>query len=362
MNPEAPGSMLCGYRAVAEKELDARPPQALGISARMMVAPAADDSPGIWRATLSKGEPMYGRNDLRASLAPVSKAPAPTSFKHASYARFYEEAPQEQSDTAQTWYARGQTMIVAYSQAQAGAVLERRDQPDEYALVLCDEGVEVEIAIPEGTVTAAGKSVAFIPAGESAVKVLKGGRFLRLFTVNAADLAQKCSNAAAYASDDPNVAPLRAWPDPVGGRKVRVYPGDVAPQQGRFGRIYRGSTIMVNFGDGRVGPRAADNLSPHHHDDFEQYSIALDGDYIHHLRWPWISDSTQWIEDDHERCAALSVAVIPPPATHTSQGIAPGLNRLLDAFCPPRLDFSAKPGWVLNAEDYPLPSPEEDPS
>lgn len=303
---------------------------------------------------------MYGRNDLRASLAPQSRAPAPTSFKKASYARFYEEAPQERSEFADSWYARGQTMIVAYSEARAGAVFERADQPDEYAIILPDEGAEIEISIAEGSLVARGKSIAFVPAGESKVTVLKGGRMLRLFTVNASDLARKCGNAADYATDDPNVAPLEAWPDPVGGRKVRVYPGDVAPQQGRFGRIYRGSTIMVNFGDGRVGPRAPDNLSPHHHDDFEQYSIALDGDYIHHLRWPWISDSTQWMADDHEQCAAPSVAVIPPPATHTSQGISPGLNRLLDAFCPPRLDFSLKPGWVLNADDYPMPSPKED--
>lgn len=303
---------------------------------------------------------MYGRDDLRTSLAPKPDLPAPTRFKQASYARFYAEPPQERSELAQTWYARGQTMIVAYSEAEAGAIFARSDQPDEYAVVLPDDGVEIEIGTPHGTEIARGRSVAFIPAGSSEITVLKGGRVLRLFTTESADLVARCSNAGDYAAPDPNVPPLAAWPDPVGGPKVRVYPGDVAPEQGRFGRIYRGSTIMVNFGDGRVGPRAADNLSPHHHDDFEQYSIALDGDYVHHLRWPWISDSTQWIEDDHERCGAPSVAVIPPPATHTSQGIAPGLNRLLDAFCPPRFDFSAKPGWVLNAADYPMPSPKDD--
>ncbi len=303
---------------------------------------------------------MYGRDDLRASLAPRSKTPAPTGFKRASYARFYAQPPQERTALADSWYARGQTMIVAYSEVKPGAVFERAGQPDEYVVVLPDEEVEVEIAIPEGAWTATGRSIAFVPAGDSKVTVLKGGRMVRLFTVRSQDLAARCGNAADYADADPNIPPFQAWPDPVGGRKVRVYPGDVAPEQGRFGRIYRGSTIMVNFGDGRVGPRAADNLSPHHHDDFEQYSIALDGDYIHHLRWPWISDSTQWIDDDHESCAAPSVAVIPPPAIHTSQGVAPGLNRLLDAFCPPRLDFSAKPGWVLNADDYPMPRPRDD--
>jgi len=299
---------------------------------------------------------MYGRNDLRATLAPQSNAPAPTGFKAASYARFYDEPAQERGDLAETWYARGQTMIVAYSEAKAGAMFVRDDQIDEYAVVLPDEGVEIEIEIAEGTVTAKGRSVAFVPAGPSTIRVVRGGRLLRLFTTRSNDLAERCSNAADYSDADPNVPPLEDWPEPVGGCKVRVYPGDVPPEQGRFGRIYRGRTIMVNFGDGRAGPRAPDNLSPHHHDDFEQYSIALDGDYVHHLRWPWISDSTQWRNDDHERCAAPSVAVIPPPATHTSQGIAPGLNRLLDAFCPPRRDFSAKPGWVLNAADYPLPA------
>ncbi|MDV3456505.1 hypothetical protein RZN05_05875 [Sphingomonas sp. HF-S4] len=303
---------------------------------------------------------MYGRDDLRTTLAPVSKAPAPTGFKHASYARFYEQAQQESDVQADSWYARGQTMIVAYSEVKEGATFLRTDQPDEYAIVLPDDDAEIAIEIAEGTQIASGRSVAFVPAGASKVTVRKGGRILRLFSTRADDLVALCSNAQDYAEPDPNVPPLAEWPAPVGGRKVRVYSGNVAPEQGRFGRIYRGQTIMVNFGDGRVGPRAADNLSPHHHDDFEQYSIALDGDYIHHLRWPWISDSTQWIEDDHARCAAPSVAVIPPPATHTSQGIGPGLNRLLDAFCPPRRDFSAKPGWVLNAADYPMPDPKDD--
>jgi len=299
---------------------------------------------------------MYGRNDLRATLAPEGKKPAPTSFKQSTYARFYDEDPQESVDESGTWYVRGATMVVAYSEVNPGARFEREDQVDEYAIVLPDEDCEAEIEIDGESVIASGKSVAFVPTGWSRVTVRAGTRLLRLFTVRSDDLVALCPNAEDYAErPDPNVPELVSWPDPVGGRKIRVYSGNVPPQQGRFGRLYRGSNIMVNFGDGRVGERGLDNLSPHHHDDFEQYSIALDGDYVHHLRWPWISDGREWIDDEHARCAAPSVAVIPPPVTHTSQGVAPGLNRLIDAFCPPRMDFSSKPGWVLNADDYPMP-------
>ena len=298
---------------------------------------------------------MYGKNDLRASLASEKKAEIRTPFKPASYGLFYKEKPVDSDENGDAWYCRGQNLIVNYIEAKAGGSFIRKKQPDEYALLLPVEGMTVTVLANGEEQTVSGPSVIFIPPGDSQIKTHNDGAVWRLITTQSEDLAAKCANADDFRTPDPNVSPFEAWPEPVGGYRIRAYSGTVPREEGRFGRLYRGSTLMVNFGDGMVGKRDPKNVSPHHHDDFEQYSIALSGEYTHHLRWPWTHDSTEWREDEHAHCASPSVCVIPPPATHTSAGLSDGLNRLCDTFCPPRRDFSERKGWVLNAEDYPMP-------
>jgi hypothetical protein len=87
--------------------------------------------------------------------------------------------------------------------------------------------------------------------------------------------------------------------------------------------------------------------------DFEQCSLAVQGSYVHHIRTPWTAKQSQWREDEDKRVDSPSVAIIPPPTVHTSAAVGEGPNQLIDIFCPPREDFSAQQGWVLNAEDYP---------
>ena len=96
--------------------------------------------------------------------------------------------------------------------------------------------------------------------------------------------------------------------------------------------------------------------TPYHHDDFEQISLQIEGDYVHHMRTTWTPDSTLWRDDQHQACASPAMVVIPPPLVHTSQGVGDMPHWLIDLFAPPRVDFSDKPGWVLNADEYPMPA------
>lgn len=301
---------------------------------------------------------MYHSTDPRAALAaaPAGAKPAATHFAGAEYAKFYEQKPAEDQNGVRTWYARGQNFIIAYSDAEEGAMLSRSSQPDEYVVLLPDPGAGAEITWGHERLTVSGHSITFVPAGASSVTLLGAAKVVRMLTTRSEDLARLCSNAASYTKTHPNLPPFEPWPEAAGGRKIRTYSLDVATTPGRFGRIFRCSTFMVNFLEPKNGPRDTSKMSPHHHDDFEQCSLALAGTFIHHMRWPWTTDMAQWRDDDHERCGSPSIAVIPPPAIHTSQAMDAKLNILVDIFCPPRVDFSEKPGWVLNEADYPMPA------
>lgn len=303
---------------------------------------------------------MYDNSDPRSGLVQPAVKIAPGAFSASSYVKFYESAAAEQTPGLQQWYARGQNFVLAYSElkanAAAGELLKRCGQADEYVVLLPDTDSQAEIITSTERVLVNGFSLIIVPPGDSEIVMRTAGRIVRLFTVQATDLLAKCANEKHYDVPNPRVAPLEPWPAPPSGYKVRSYSLDVPPTQGRFGRIFRCTTFMINYLDPSNGPRDPTKMSPHHHDDFEQGSLALAGSFTHHLRWPWTTNMTNWRDDEHELCGTPSLAIIPAPAIHTTEAKGAGVNQLVDIFCGPRMDFSQQNGWVLNADEYPLPA------
>lgn len=304
---------------------------------------------------------MFDKSDPRAGLgrtaAPASTATAiapDATIGAAHYTEFDGDPAQVSTMGSPTWITRGHNFIVAYTRLSAGDELRRPEGQDEYVAILHQDHAMVTVNASGTQATAKGQSLVVVPAGESVISADQPTDVVRVFDIRTADLAALADNAADYSTDHPRVAPLEEWPEPVDGDQLRVYEMDgFTPEPGRFGRIFRTRTLMINYMYPTEGPRDVTKLSPHHHDDFEQGSLAVRGDFTHHIRTPWTPDVNQWREDEHTPVGSPSLAIIPPPTVHTTRATGSGSNILIDIFSPPREDFSDQPGWVLNAGEYP---------
>jgi hypothetical protein len=305
---------------------------------------------------------MYAKDDIRSQLASqqatatatVEVDPS-TPVKPAQWIEFHKLAPTETTERGSTtWIARTATMVVAWTDAKAGDVFARTGPVDEYTGLMYSGSAPIRVTAGDATEEVREEAFVVIPPGDSTIEALADGPIIRIFSIFSEDLVEASLNRAAYEVPDLRHAPLIPWPDPVDGFRLRVYRlADTPIVQGRFGRIFRTTTMMINFLAEEPQPRDRFKLSPHFHDDFEQVSMAVKGDFVHHIRYPWGPDSTQWQEDQHDQVETPSITIIPPPTIHTTQGVGPH-QQLLDIFSPPRVDFSDQ-GWVLNAADYPQP-------
>ena len=300
----------------------------------------------------------YDPTDPRAQMTPSTSTtiglPRP-----AQYRELHAAPPDEQHPHGSvTWWTRSQSVVVGFTEARSGEELAPPgDVGGEYVVLVLD-GAQLQVAHESGAASVTEPSVVFVPAGSSTITVAAAGTIVRLFaTPSAPELAARCANAGEYAEPDLNVTSFAEWPEPPSGHRIRVYPLSRFPlEDGLLGRIFRCSTLMVNVLPEDDAPRDPAKLSPHHHDDFEQISLQIRGDYVHHMRTPWTPDRSTWRDDEHRHCTAPAVVVIPPMLIHTSQSVNEMQHWLIDVFAPPRLDFSSRPGWVRNADDYPMPT------
>lgn len=276
----------------------------------------------------------------------------------ATYARHYCEAPQKQdADGSKHWITRAANFVTVVSEVQAGATITRPAQADEYMCFIVSGSAVIEAG--QNKIEAGAETLVIVPPGASKITMTKAGQITCVYSNKASDLLAAASNAATYADGAPEITPITPWPDPVGGFKLRAYKLSdfVSPDPSPLKmRIFRSTNLMINIFEPWTKRRDPAKLSPHWHDDFEQMSLGLKGSFVHHMRYPWGPDMTKWIEDEHAVYeASPSILVIPAGVIHTTQDTGEGTTWLVDIFGPPRMDFSSKPGFVLNEADYPMP-------
>ena len=302
---------------------------------------------------------MYDSTDPRSRLGGGSSATVSRSASGAegiAAAAYHDVGRLRSTDGTATVVVRAQNVVLLHVRLALGEELDLGTLTAEAVLVIADVRLDVDLVTDEGVTHVSAPGLVVVPPGPARVVARRTSELICLLEAGQTRWAEAAVNAADYAEDHPRVALLQPWPEPIGGYRVRVYRlSDVPADPQRFGAIFRTRSFMVNFLTPYDGPRDPVKLSPHAHDDFEQLSVVVDGEYVHHVRTPWLRDSTAWREDEHVHMGAPSVAIIPPPTLHTSQAVGKGHNAMLDVFSPPREDFSAEPGWVLNADEYPAP-------
>lgn len=272
----------------------------------------------------------------------------------ASFAQFGVRPPQKvEADGTPTWVARGANFLIAVSLVDQGTELVQDDIPDE-SMLLLSPAVPVTVSAGGATEEITEEALAIVPPGSSRIVARGAGLIVRIFSSAAAEMCGLASNAEAYSGEVDDLAPLEYWPAPVDGFRLRVYRLRDHSEDVGFGRIFRSTNLMVNIFEPSKTARDPSRLSPHDHADFEQGSLTIEGDFVHHLRTPWGPDSLVWRADRRVECSGCSLVVIPPRMIHTTGWSTVGA-RLVDVFAPPRDDFSLKPRWIRNAADYPLP-------
>jgi hypothetical protein len=251
----------------------------------------------------------YDTDDLRSQLPTEPKRHGVNVAPH--YFEFALQSPTETTIAgSDLWWVRSQAVVTNFVRARAGDELTRYRQLDEYVVLVYDRDATITITEGSTSHTTAGGSLIVMPPGDGSITVDRDTELVRFFSTQSPDLCNRCINAQLYRERDPNVAPWTPWPDPPGGHRVRTYRLDDFPESPtRFGRIFRCSTFMVNVFYEAAGPRDPAKLSPHSHDDFEQLSLQLAGDYVHHIRTPWVPDRTAWRDDEHRRCTSPSLTV-----------------------------------------------------
>ncbi len=272
-------------------------------------------------------------------------------FRDPSIGAYYQEQPQQAGEGWRRWITRAANFAIIYTEGTAGASLSDHFADEHFLYSLAEASASGQAQIKPPWVRRASpscrpESAPFISA--------RAATAVQVVTARESPVAA-AANAATYAGGAKEVAPVEAWPEPLGGYKVRTYATRAGYARGGLVHAYRTRKLMIVPYERFLVPRDETQLSPHAHADFEQVSVALEGEWLHHLRVPWTINRQHWKPDRTVEIGSPSVTVHPGGRDPHSQGIAGAGMRLIDVFSPPRADFSQR-GLVDNADEYPMPS------
>jgi hypothetical protein len=255
--------------------------------------------------------------------------------------------------------ARGQNFYVEWIKGAAGSAAFPIDSAYEMMVLLPDVGATIEGGAR--SVGPKARSGAIVPAGEFWIQLAGAGSCCVLKSNSGETDGGAVANRATYAKADPRVAPFGPpYLRRVDHGAIRVFDIDAvqAPKDNPRLKMLQSATMSINWVE-YDGPRDRKALSPHSHKDFEQGSLALAGEFRHHLRVEWGSNANLWQDDLHVAASSPSVLIIPPEIIHTSEGVNGGRHLLIDIFSPPRKDFIAK-NWTPTLRSIWLPAARRD--
>ncbi|WP_322106553.1 hypothetical protein [Paraburkholderia sp. J41] len=264
----------------------------------------------------------------------------------AVYDRYYEIQPQfHERDEVPAWITRARTFVVVVNRIDGRGELIR-DNANESMLIL-PAGITATIKTAREVLEAADDSLTILPAGRHTISCAGSGSIVRIFTTAERDLCERAPNRDVYRDEPDASLPVAVRDTLLHYRLADHIDGNTSLPM----RVFRSQYLMANLFVPQDQPRDLSRLTPHSHADFEQGSLALAGTYTHHLRYPWIPDHAQWLEDEHVTMDSPSLVVIPRSVIHTTTNDSGTQDRLIDIFSPPRQDFLDR-GIVCNANDY----------
>ncbi|PJX22431.1 hypothetical protein CAP48_16160 [Advenella sp. S44] len=268
------------------------------------------------------------------------------SFQH------FDEAFSKQVGSLRRWLMRGQNFLMEWIEASDVKETIAIESEYETLVLMPDTGGEI-LRENKPAVPATAGAACIVPAGAFTLAVEPGGRYAVIASSRVDLDMEEALNAEAYSDPDPRIDPIGTpYRRCVGNGEVQVLLLDdiaSAADNPRL-KIIQTQTLSINW-VAYHGPRARSQLSPHRHANHEQGSLAIRGNFVHHLRVEWSKNADLWQDDEHCVASSPSLLVIPVNLVHTTEGVGEEEHILVDIFSPPRADFIAK-GWVYNAGDY----------